>query len=42
MMNRLLLIATLAFLCGDSIAAARPNFLLIFTDDHGCYGLPKP
>ena len=42
-MNRLLLIVTLALLCGDSFAAAKPNVVLIFTDDQGygdlgCYG----
>jgi hypothetical protein len=31
--NRLLLLATLALLCGDSFAAPNPNFVLIFTDD---------
>ena len=31
------LIATLALICGHAVAAERPNFLLILTDDHG-YG----
>ncbi len=32
-----LLYALLAFVCGQSLAVEKPNFLLIFTDDHG-YG----